>query len=141
MGFGSVGTPELLILLLIFVGPTIFYLLTLQNALQRCQPQNRFLSPGNVWLLLIPIFHAFWNFVIVINISKSIGSEIKDREIMGPPYPGKGVGLAMCILHILVIIPVIGIISGIISFICWIVYWATIAGYSSKILYKTQATS
>jgi hypothetical protein len=45
--------------------------------------------------------------------------------------PGKGVGLAMCILAAVSIIPVLGILTGIAGFVCWIVYWVKIAGYSA----------
>ena len=32
----------------------IFYILSLQKALNRCAPENRAMEPGMVWLLLIP---------------------------------------------------------------------------------------
>ncbi len=45
------------ILLLLFVGcillvPVIFYILTLQGALNKCSTESRTLEPGMLWLLL-----------------------------------------------------------------------------------------
>ncbi len=61
----NVGVPELSIILLltllamgVFLIPWIFYLLTLSKALNRCSPANRSMSPGQVWLLLIPLFNG-----------------------------------------------------------------------------------
>jgi len=41
--------------------------------------------------------------------------------------------LAMCILAIISIIPYIGILFGLAGFICWIIYWVKISGYSAKL--------
>ena len=58
--------------LAIFLVPAIFYLLTLQKALNRCSPESRAMQPGMVWLLLIPLFNLVWQFFVVINIAKSL---------------------------------------------------------------------
>lgn len=113
--------------------PVIFYLITLQKALSRCSLQNRTLSSGLVWLQLIPVFNLVWHFVLVINIAKSLHAELKMRNILEEPNPGQGVGLAMCILSVISIIPYLGILTGIAAFICWIIYWVKIAEISSKI--------
>lgn len=115
----------------------IFYCLTLQKALSRCSPQNRTLSPGLVWLFLIPIFNLVWHFFIVINLAKSLHAEFVSRNIVEEQSPGQGIGLAMCILHVAAVfanfIPFVGWLVGIAGFICWIIYWVKIAGFSNKI--------
>jgi hypothetical protein len=111
----------------------IFYCLTLQKALSRCSPQNRTLSPGLVWLYLIPIFNLVWHFFIVINLSKSLHAEFVSRNIVEEPNPGQGIGLATCILNCTSWIPYLGYITGIAGFVCWIIYWVKIAGFSNKI--------
>ena len=45
----------------------------------------------------------------------------------------------MCILGITGIIPILGIIACIAGFICWIVYWVKIAGYSRELLMHSMA--
>jgi hypothetical protein len=111
----------------------IFYCLTLQKALNRCAPQNRAMSPGLVWLYLIPIFSLVWHFFIVINMAKSLHAEFVYRGIVEEPSPGQTIGLATCILNVTTWIPYLGYLTSIAGFVCWIIYWVKIAGYSSKI--------
>jgi len=133
------GKPELpeLIIILVIMGimiiSVIFYLITLQRALSRCSDECRTLLPGLVWLEFIPLFSLIWTFILVINISNSLRNEFTKRGIVESPNPGQGVGLAMAICSVLSFIPFLGAVFGIAGFICWIVYWIKIAGYSSKI--------
>ena len=119
------------ILIPIVVG--IFYCLTLQKALNRCAPQNRAMSPGLVWLYLIPIFSTVWHFFIVINMAKSLHAEFVSRNMVEEQSPGQGIGLATCILNAVGVIPYVGWLTGIPALICWIIYWVKIAGFSNKI--------
>ncbi len=104
--------------------PFIFYLLTLQKALTRCSPECRAMSPGLVWLWLLPLFNFVWQFFVVLNIAKSLGAEFRKRGMAEDPNPGQTLGLIMCIGNL---------ICGPVGFICWILYWVKIAGYSSKL--------
>lgn len=113
-----------LILFAILLVPKIFYLLTLQKALNRCAPQARAMSPGMVWLLLIPFFNLVWQFFVVLNMAKSLGAEFRRRGIPEEPEPGQTMGLIMCVSS-LVCAPV--------YLIFWIIYWVKIAEYSSKL--------
>ena len=112
----------------------IVYLLTLQKAFQRCSPQCRTLSPGLVWLLLIPLFNFGWCFVVVTSLSRSLHNEFVRRNLTHfEPEPGKGIGIAAYILNICAIIPIIGILPAIAGIICWIIYWVKIAEFSRAI--------
>jgi hypothetical protein len=111
----------------------IFYCLTLSKALNRCAPQNRTLSPGLVWLYLIPVFNLVWHFFIVINMARSLHAEFVYRGIVEEPNPGQGIGLAACILNVVAVIPYLGYLASIGGLVCWIIYWVKIAGFSSKI--------
>jgi hypothetical protein len=113
-----------LIVFAIFLIPTIFYLLTLQKALNRCAPASRAMSPGMVWLMLIPIFNLVWQFFIVLNMSKSLAAEFQRRGIPEEPEPGQTIGLIMCVSSLL---------CGPVYLIFWIIYWVKIAGFSSKL--------
>jgi hypothetical protein len=113
--------------------PAIFYMLTLQKALNRCSPENRAMAPGLVWLLFIPGFNLIWHFFVVLNLAKSLGAEFPKRGISEEPNPGKTIGLVMCILACCSIIPVLGFFCGLGGFVCWIIYWVKIAGFSGKL--------
>jgi hypothetical protein len=104
--------------------PAIFYLLTLQKALNRCSPECRAMKPGMVWLLLIPLFNIVWQFIVVLNMAKSLAAEFQKRGMVEDPNPGQTLGLVMCIGNL---------ICGPVGLICWIIYWVKIAGYSGKI--------
>ncbi|SRR5215203_1959020 len=64
----------------LFLIPAIFFLLTQQNTLKAIQPHNRAMSPGQVWLQLIPIFGMIWQFFVVSKISDSLRRELAARN-------------------------------------------------------------
>ena len=88
----GLGVQELLLILILCV-PAIFYLRTLQKALNRCSVEARTLSPGLVWLMFIPLFNLIWHFMVVTNLSKSLGNEFRQRGISAEGNPGQGLGL------------------------------------------------
>ena len=134
--YGSIGATELLLLLLIgvFLLPMILYLRSLQKALNRCSAEARTLSPKLVWLALIPIFNFVWHFVLVIHLSRSLYNEFRRRDIDVKQNPGLSLGLAMCILYLLSVIPYVYIVTSPAAIICWIIYWRKIARFSSKLV-------
>jgi hypothetical protein len=118
---------------LITLLPTIFYLLTLHRALNKCAVESRTMTPALVWLQLIPIFDLIWQFYIVINVGRTLGNEFRKRNIKAEQNPGQSIGLAMCILQLCGAVPVVGIPAAIVGFLLWIYYWIKIYGYSSKL--------
>ena len=131
-----IGIPELVVILTLVVvlTPAILFLLSLQKALQRCAPESRTMSPGQVWLLLIPLFGIVWLFIVVIRIASSLRNEFLRRQLpLAEAEPGKTLGIAMATLSVTGIIPLVGMITGLASFVCWILYWVKIAGYSRRI--------
>jgi hypothetical protein len=130
----AAGTAVLVFLMIaVSLVIMIFFLLTLQKALSRCSPENRAMSPGMVWLMLIPLFNIVWIFFVVINIAKSLGAEFQKRSIVAEPEPGKTLGLAYAILAICSIIPFVGFLAGIGALVCFIMYWVKIYGYSNQL--------
>jgi len=119
--------------LFILLIPAIFFILTMQRALQRCAPENRTMTPASAWLLLIPLFNLVWDFILVSQMAASLEREFKQRNIPVEPFPGKNVGLAWCILTVCSIIPILGILTGIAALVCWILYWVKIAGFSATL--------
>jgi hypothetical protein len=134
--YNNFGAGEVLLILIvigIMLIPGIFFLLTLQKALERCSFENRTTTPGSVWLSLIPLFNLVWQFILVSKISESLHNEFTKRNIPEEPQPGKSIGITGCVLGVCSIIPLIGILTSIASFICWIIYWVKIAGFSNKL--------
>jgi hypothetical protein len=121
------------VFLLIGLGITIAFLMTLQKALSRCDRRNRTMEPGQVWLNLIPCFNIVWQFITVIRISESLANEFRDRGIRSRDDFGKSLGITTLVLGFLGIIPYIGALFGLAELVCGIIYWVKIAGYSKRL--------
>ena len=139
---GNLGLAEIMVIMLIVVAicliPEIFFVLTLQKALQRCSPENRVMSPGLTWLLLVPVFNLVWMFIVVTQMAESLEKEFRKRNVPVEPSPGRSIGLAWCILVVCCLIPLLGILTGLPALICWILYWVKIAGFSSILASPTS---
>jgi len=117
----------------VLILPTIFFILTQQRALAKCSPANQTMSPGLAWLQIVPVLGFVWQFFVVSALANSLANEFRARGIQEEDRPGYGVGLAMCITRVCVIIPILGFFSLVASLILWIVYWVKIAGFSAKL--------
>lgn len=136
----------ILIVFGIFLIPTIFFLITQQNTLKAIQPQNRTMSPGEVWLQLIPLFNLVWAFIVVNRIAESLRRELstpqpfsfEENQFQASYYestekPTQQIGTAMCVLNCCAFIPFIGILARIAGIVCWIVYWVKLSEYKNQI--------
>jgi hypothetical protein len=122
-----------LVTFLIMLIPQIFYLLTLQKTLNKVKEANRGMTPGLVWLNLVPLFSLGWHFYVVAKMKESLANEYKDRGLTGDDDFGYKLGLTMCILAVCGIIPFIGGIAGLACLVVWILYWIKIANYSREL--------
>lgn len=138
-------TLVLLFFVLGYLVAMIFFLIAQQNLLKAIQPQNRKMSPGEVWLQLIPLFNLVWQFIVVARIADSIRNEISDRTVNSflgiadpvfandlKPRPTYDMGLAYCILSLCGCIPFLGSFASLAGVICWIIYWTQIVAYKNK---------
>lgn len=126
--------PFVFLIFLVVIGFAVAYILTLQRAISRCAPQNRATSPESAWLLLIPIFSIFWQFILYPRISETLEREFRSRGLPIEPEPLRNLGLAVAVLHVCWFIPFVHIFTGIAGFICLIFYWIKISDYSSQLL-------
>lgn len=86
-----------------------------------------------VWLMLIPVFNIVWNFVVVINISKSIHAEYKSRNMDIEDKPLYTLGLVWAISSICGFIPYLNYVAGIVSLISFIMYWIKANEYKNTL--------
>jgi hypothetical protein len=111
--------------------PLILYLLALQNALKKCAPSSRTMAPGKVWLTLVPVLGMVWQFIVVLDVAKSLENEFERFGIPCPEAtPGQTIGLAMCVCNCCTVIPLLGRLAGLASLALWIAHWIKIASYS-----------
>ena len=89
------------------------------------------MPPANVWLLFIPIFNIVWQFIVVDKIAQSIAAECARLNI--PVKETKatyGIGLAWNICNLFTIIPIVG---GLASLVTFIIYWVKVTEYKKLI--------
>lgn len=142
-------------LLLAFLVPAVFFLLTQQNTLKLIQPINRTINPGQVWLQLIPVFNLYYQFVVVTGISNSLQREfnsyfndsdsiLPDERVTGATggkRPLYSSGMTYCWLFLIStggrwLPSFFSLLSGLVSFaaiVFWIVYWVQLVEYKKKL--------
>ncbi len=128
------------LLLALFIVPAVFFIVTLQNTLKAISPENRKMSFANVWLLCIPVFNFYWQFIVVNKIAQSIAIECKRLGIpVKETKPTYRLGLSWSICYLLFLIPVIKVWAGIVLTITWVIYWIKVNQYR-KLIIKNQNT-
>ncbi|RYY40598.1 MAG: hypothetical protein EOO08_05565 [Chitinophagaceae bacterium] len=125
------------IFFLIWLVVMILFLLSQQNTLKAIQPHNRKMTPGEVWLQLIPLFGSVWAFIVVNRIADSLHLELNTSQFSfenggyseAPTLynqkekPTRSIGMAYCICAVCAWIPIIGSFIGFGALVCWIIYW------------------
>lgn len=132
------GTEWMLIFLFLaaWIIPLVFYLMTLQSTLNTISERNRKMQSGLVWLLLIPLFAFVWHFFVIRKVADSISAEANAMDLqLDEPSPAYNIGLAMCIINCLILVPngTIKMLVSIGALVCWVIYWVKISNYK-KIL-------
>jgi len=121
--------------LALFILPTVFFVITLQNTLKAISPENRKMPFANVWLLFIPFFNFYWQFVVVNKIAESIALECEKLQIpVKETKPTYNLGLSWNICYILFLIPIARLWMSIILMITWILYWIKVNQYKKLII-------
>ena len=128
------------LLLGLFIVPAVFFVITLQNTLKAISPENMKMPFANVWLLCIPVFNFYWQFVVVNKIAQSIAVECNRLGIpVKETKPTYHLGLSWNICYLLFLIPLIKLWAGIVLTITWIIYWIKVNQYR-KLIIKNQNT-
>ena len=129
-----------IILLLAFVIPLIFFLRILQSILKIISPENRKMSPGNVWFIIIPFLGILWQFIVVQKIAKSVKAECKKLNIhIRGKMPTYAFGLSYCISYILFFIPITKTIGALVVLITWCIYWIKVYQYKKLLVLNKES--
>ena len=128
-----IGLLVFLFIIVIWYVVNVFYLLTLTKALKQVDESRRGITPGMVWLNLIPLFNLGWHIYTVIQMSDALAKECDIRGISYENKPGYVIGLVASILMATSIIPYLGGLLWIGGVVCGIIYWVQISEFSRKI--------
>ena len=93
--------------------------------------------------MFIPLVFFLWHFVVVVKLSQSLRNEFVRRgQTNVDPNPGLKVGLAMCCMQIIGLIPIgpIWWLSVVLGTGLWIAYWIVISKYSKSLAVPVAAT-
>ncbi|OQP64276.1 hypothetical protein A3860_20075 [Niastella vici] len=138
-----------ILLLVLFLAVAIFFLLTQVRTLDSIRPENRCMSPGQVWLQLIPLFGLFYQFSVIERISDSIRNELNsptgdsifaEETIPSNHRPTYSVARSYAILFCISIIPfpLLKELASLAGLVLWVVYWVQLAGYKKRIRERIQ---
>lgn len=114
-----------------------FFCWALYRALLQVRVSNRVIPAGLVWLLLLPVFAALWNFVVVWTTASSLRKEFSDRDFEIQERPGLVYGMIYAVLNILpsilvFIAPSLFMLAfglNIVGLVLFIMYWIKINWY------------
>lgn len=76
--------PYLFVISLAFLGFLILLIVVcwqLRSSLIKIKAENRCIHPEQVWLLLLPFFNIYWNFVVARKFSDSLNNEFFDKKV------------------------------------------------------------
>ncbi|NVJ49724.1 MAG: hypothetical protein HWE13_09175 [Gammaproteobacteria bacterium] len=127
MGLGMFAFIIIAVIIAIFC----LFLYSLHKALDNAGAENRDMSPGLVWLNLIPIFNWGWMIYTVIKVAEAISKKHAAHGVADPGNGGKTIGLVYSISILCGLIPVLGLIAPLVTLITWIIYWVKISGYNT----------
>jgi hypothetical protein len=125
------------ILLIGMYVPFIFYILSLQRALESIDQTLRPVSPGLAWLLLIPLFNFIWIFFLVVWISKGYEKMWELQRLKAQSSAGFGVGIAYSVCWVLCLIPGLNLLVLIPSLVLWILHWVQVSQARKLVLQES----
>jgi hypothetical protein len=141
MYFGLIGFGIIIGLVGALVGLVILilFLLNLMRLLEAVQPGNRAMTPGLVWLNLIPVFSLGWMIYTVIKIKESVRNENNSRQAPVDEGNTHSVGLVYAVLAAASFVfsyagyasRGVAAFAGLLSLatlITWIIYWVKTNG-------------
>lgn len=100
----------------------VLFLLNISKTLALCSPRNQTMTPGQVWLNLIPLFGTVWIFITFIRLSESLQNEYRSRGIRPEdPEFAKMTGILYMVLSLVGCGPV--------GLVFFIMYWVKVSGF------------
>jgi len=121
----------------------IFWLLlgnSIRTTLLLVRKENRMMSPAQAFLIALPLFNIYWNFMVVRHLRDSLNNEFFDRKVAVDENPTQKEGNIYAWSFLASNIPLpnfIGYITMFSTVIGFILYWVKIIEYK-KLLKQTE---
>ena len=131
--FGAAIVGFVLIVLAISLTIAILYLMNLQNLMKEVNQKNRLVEPGNVWLMLIPLFNIIYPFILYPKICDSVKAEFEYRGKPEVGDYGRSLGITMPILGLVGFVHFLGTFAGLANLVIFIIFWVKMAEFKNKL--------
>lgn len=116
----------------------VIYLCTVsRTALLRIKKENRNIGVNQVWLLLIPFFNIYWNFIMVRRFTDSLNNEFFDRQVAVEENPTERNGYFFAWSFLVYNLPLplfVGFIAFFISIVMLILYVGKVKEYTKLLV-------
>lgn len=120
----------------------VLYFRNLQQLLQQVSEENRQMKPGQVWLLLIPLFSLIYAFIAYPKISDSLKAEYEQRGIPSTGDYLRTLGITMASLNagsavLGRVVPSLGpflMLVNLAAVVIWIIYWVKAAQFKNELM-------
>jgi len=128
--------------LLVGIGIAAVLCYFISNWLKEVPEEDRAMTPGQVWLLLIPFFSLYWQFrVYMLDIPQSFKNYFQRQGNQEVGDCGKTMGMWLCICTLSSLIPIIGSIVGMGTMVLLILWMVKIHQLKNKIIADRQQTA
>jgi hypothetical protein len=122
------------ILFIAFLVPVIIFFNTQYKLLRAMAPHNRKLSPGWVWLQLVPYFGSILGFIVVSRVHDAVRkqyAETYNSYLLPGSVRFYRTGIAYCISGIFALVPYepVALPAIALFFVFWIIYWVQLVKY------------
>ncbi len=120
------------VIAIVSIGVGILVLMVLYNALNRLPEQFRQMPPGQVFLMLIPLFNMVWLFFVVMKTSNSYRAFYEHYGVDRGDC-SYGIGLAWAICSASGIVPYLGFLGSLGALVLMIIYLIQVTGYKNEV--------
>jgi len=123
----------LMTMFVVVLGVAILFAFLVYNAYSSVPAQFQQIPANQVWLLLIPVFGWYWNFILYPKISQSYRLYAQSKNMDDGSDYGEQQARIYAICSICSIIPCVGGIIGLVGFVFWILYIVKIYDYKKRL--------
>lgn len=116
--------------------------LQIDKTINLIKEENRCLRKGHAWLMILPLFNIYWNFIVVRRMVDSFNNEFYDRQVAVEENPTLKMGYLFAGAFLAYNFPMpmfIGLVVFIISTVGLLLYLIKIIEYK-KLLIETSRT-
>lgn len=120
---------------LLIVGIVLAY--HIRDLIRLVREENRFFTPGQAWVLAIPLINIFYNFVIIRRLCDSLNNEFYDRKEAVEENPTLRAGYFMAFSYLAANFPLplfIGYLVYIICLVYYVQYIMKVVAYKKLLL-------